>query len=224
MEPNRGEFSQAREVPQLLMDWDCTSLRHFLRVLPSVMPLRVAPQNQLIAEGARLRNVISSSESTVAIEEAISKYHGFEGARVRGRRKAAYPGGVTWTSRPGLRLPGLSLRRPCTTCEDPGNEVVGLERCFVEHFSKLLRELELALNSQDFHSIAPRRVVVTEDQYAKEAVAARPNKTSDCSCVPQLTRVKGTLKVKGERIPVVTGTTMSHAGVHYPLRRKRSTP
>ena len=44
-------------------DWDFRSLRQVLRELPSVMPLRVATQNVLIAEGARDRDVISSSES-----------------------------------------------------------------------------------------------------------------------------------------------------------------
>ena len=46
---------------------------HVLGELPSVMPLRVATQNQLIAEEARLRDMISSSESIVAIEEVCVK-------------------------------------------------------------------------------------------------------------------------------------------------------
>ena len=43
-----------------------------LEGVPSINQLRVAAQRQLIAEGARVRDVISSSEGTVAIEQATS--------------------------------------------------------------------------------------------------------------------------------------------------------
>ena len=78
MVSNREQISQTRDV---LMDWDTWSMRYVLKEFPSINQLRVVAQSQLIAEGARVRDVNSSSESTVAIEQATSKYQAFEGAR-----------------------------------------------------------------------------------------------------------------------------------------------
>ena len=80
VESNRGQQSHTRDVLLVLMDWDSSSMRYVLKEFPSIKQLRVAAQNQLIAEGCRVSDVISSSTGTVAIEQATSKYQAFEGA------------------------------------------------------------------------------------------------------------------------------------------------
>ena len=82
VEPNRGQQSHTRDVLLVLMDWDSSSLWYVLKEFPSIKQLRVAVQNQLIAEGVRVSEVISSSTGTAAIEQATSKYQAFEGACV----------------------------------------------------------------------------------------------------------------------------------------------
>ena len=66
---SRTAISHAR-CASLLVDWDSSSMRYVLKEFPSIKQLRVAVQNQLIAEGVRVSDVISSSTGTVAIEQA----------------------------------------------------------------------------------------------------------------------------------------------------------
>jgi len=40
VEPDREQYSQTRDVLQVLMDWDSRSMRYVLKEFPSIMPLR----------------------------------------------------------------------------------------------------------------------------------------------------------------------------------------
>ena len=224
----------------------------------------------MIAEGARVRDMFSSSEGTVAIEQAISEYQAFEVARVlnastwhqadhelmglkqvldmrrndldepfrdqvaafnfvgiperveeleassvpnREARLISMLGCVVDSVRSKLSFAHSELAAASTVTQnivqlrkasadvgptlqrrgliDPEASTQKLECRVVDHFTKLVREFELALNSQDVLAIASQRVVATV--YCSEARACTRDTTrratalsrsQDCSSVP----------------------------------------
>ena len=67
VEPIQGQQSHTGDVLLVLMDWDNSSMRYVLKEFTLIKQLRVTVQNQLVAEGNWVNDVISLSESTVAI-------------------------------------------------------------------------------------------------------------------------------------------------------------